>query len=213
MVYVMRTAHGWWLWMPPGPRVADPVVLGGVGGPQGLAVWATAHRVERVQWRDHPAVPSLGLAAFAPVWLSSLPQGGWVAWRDPGRWAVPATWPTVAAAATALAQAGLPWRFRTPAAVWRAVQHGSGAADPTQAWHVGQTPTGGYFLWQAQDPPVAVRAGPTATAPLYVWPQAAAAIAFVTDHGRVVTGFCPPRVARQLVRARAVPGRSGPLAR
>lgn len=203
----MQVPQGIWIWTEPatGAAPAEPVVLAGVPDVASVHAWAAAHGVGAVAWRDHPAVPALGATRFPAVWLGTLPEGPWAAWTRDGRWARPTTWPTFSAAAAALRAAGQPWRFWTPASLWAQRTAPDAPADPHRPWLLGQAPTGGVFAWQAGPRPTFLRGTDGA---VFLWPQAAGAIAFFAAHQRPVRGFCPRTIAQRLTRTRAVSRRA-----
>lgn len=209
MPYAMPTAQGLWVWEEPPPHTpGPPMVLAGVAGVADLAAWAARRHLAMPERRDHPDVPALGLAQRGPVWLGTLPlplpEAPWVAWTGDGAWALPATWPDLAQALEGLRAAGRPWRLWTPQAVWAARAAPLAPTDPQAPWYVGQTPTGTIFAWQAGTPPRFVRAGSDPGAPPYEWPAVRPAAQFLAAQGRMVRGYCPQAIARQLSRRRAV---------
>lgn len=205
MAYAMRTPAGIWIWSDPPPTdLATPVILAGVGGEADLAQWAAQQHIPLPSWRDHPAVPALGMSRYEPVWLGTLPDGPWVTWTPAGQWALSTTYPDLRQALAALRHAGRPWRLWTPPRIWEARTAPGGVIDPRLPWYLGQTPTGGVFAWQRGVPPGFVRAGSAPDAPPYEWPAVRPAAAFLHDQGRVVQGFCPRAIARHLTRTRAV---------
>ena len=205
MPYAMPTPQGIWVWDdPPLHSPGAPNVLAGVAGEADLMHWAARHHLPVPLRRDHPDVPALGMAQRGPVWLGTLPGGPWVAWTSEGAWALPATWPDLPQALAGVRDAGRPWRLWTPRAIWEARSAPIAATDPHRSWYLGQTPTGHVFAWQAGSPPRFVRAGSDEGAPPYEWDAIRPAARFLAGQGRMVQGFCPRSIARQLTRTRAV---------